>query len=121
MLSKTCDDHVKPIIQSTKLQIVFCQSFCVSATGVRGGGRFKNFQEKLPDIVKLPDIFGHWASCLSRTIVLQNFPIRFPHSGAKTGRIEKFSPKVKGSRMPLVVLLELSSLPWFVEACRCAQ
>ena len=32
-----------------------------------------------------------WASCLSRFIALQNFSIRFPHSGAKIRGIEYFT------------------------------
>ena len=45
-----------------------------------------------------------WASCLSRIIALQNFPIRFPHSSTNIWENRKFwSPtKAKGSRMPLV-------------------
>jgi len=89
VLSKNCYDRVKPIIQCTKLKmLVFCQSFCVRAIGVRNGGRFG---QDLKNSGKTSRYV--WASFLSRTIALQNSPIRFPQSGAKVRENWKvFSP-----------------------------
>ena len=43
-----------------------------------------------------------WARCSSRIIALQNFLIRFPHSGAKIRMKWKSPPKTKDSHVPLV-------------------
>jgi len=47
------------------------------------GQDFKNFRKNFRTCL---------GSCLSRIIALQNFPIRFPHSGAKMWANWKFCP-----------------------------
>jgi len=94
-------------------QVVFYQSFCVRAIGVRGGsddsGKILKNSGKTYRYV--------WASCLSRIIALQNFPIRFPHSGAKIRADWKFCPPLK-SKVAVRLWWELSTTVCWVALLR---
>ena len=100
MLSKNCYDHVKPIIQSTKLKIASIlpkflrQSYRRTKWGeIRT--RLKKFRKNFP-------IF------MAKFLKQNHRPAKFSNSfflklAQKIGRIENFAPpKAQGSRMPLV-------------------
>jgi len=105
MLNKNCYNCVRVVIQSTKLQIAsFAKVSALKLQAYEVGAeirkRFLKIQEKTSRYVR--------ASCLSRIIALENFPVRFPHSGAKIRRVENFS-SLK-SKVPVSLWLELSTM-----------
>jgi len=91
-VEQKCYDHVKPIIQSIELKIA-SKFLRWSCKGTKWGGIWNSGKNSR----------YFCAGFLSRTIALQNSPVRFPQSGAKIRANWKFSlPTAQGSRMPLV-------------------
>ena len=100
MFGKNCYDRVKPIIKSTKLQIVrilpkfLRQSYRRTRWRLRFGQDLKKFRKNFP--LCLGKLQAKSSPC--KTFLFVFFRVE-----QKFGRIENFAyPKVKDSRMPLV-------------------
>jgi len=88
VLSKNCYDHVKPIIQSTKVKIasIFAKFLRWSYRGTKCGG----------DLHKIQKFRKNFPICLGKFLKQNhcpaNSPTRLLQSGAKFGRIENPPP-----------------------------
>jgi len=96
MLSKTCYDGVNHLFNTPNCrQLVFCQTFCIKAIGVRSGGEIRTIFLKFR---KNFSIFlgKFW----NRTITLQYSPIRFSSKWHKNSRELKMLTRLK-PKVPL--------------------